>query len=631
MFDFVTKHKRLLQVVLALLIVPPFAFWGIQWTQRDVAGVREVASVGGQKISEQEFLEALRQQQDRLRGMLGSNFDSSLLDSPEMRRELIEGMISQRLLMQHALKNHLTVTDEVLVETTKSIPAFQVEGKFSRQRYDDMLRNERMTPEAFDGALRRDLLVQQLSGALADSGIASKLASRQFAQIRAQQREIAEFTIRADTQAARSKIGSDAIRAYYDSNPTRFRVPEELEVEYVVLSAEALADSEQASEDEVKGFYEANAARYGDPEQRRASHILIGVKSGASDDDRAKAKERANRILSEIKKSPGRFAELAKANSSDSGSASKGGDLGFFSRGMMVQPFEEAAFRLRLNQVSELVESDFGFHIIKVTGIRPGKMKSLAEARPEIERELKGQKAGRHFAEVAEAFSNMVYEQADSLQPAADRFKLAIQRAAGVTRASAPVPVLNKPKVLTALFGDDAIKNKRNTEAVEAAPGVLVSARVLNHKPSSQRPFEQVKESIVAELARQAAMTVARQRGSERLEALTKGSGDSVRFGPTRLVSREDPQNLGQEALSRIFRADASKLPSYTGVESADGFVIYRISRVFEAEADPAQQRSVQSELGRANGSQEFRAFLGGLRAETSVDINRQYLEAKQE
>src|SRR5712691_330323 len=443
MFDFVTKHKRLLQFVLALMIVPPFAFWGIQWTQRETAGVGEVASVGGQKISEHEFTDALRQQQERLRGMLGRNFDPALFDSPAMRLELLEGMISQRLMMQHAARNHLTVSSETLVETTMSIPAFQVDGKFSRERYDAALRNERMSPEAFDAALRGDLLVQQLTGALADSGLASKAVSRRLAQLRAQQREIAEHRVQADALVAQAKITPEAARAFYDGNPARFQVPEEVGVEYLVLSTDALLGSEQVGADEIKSYYESNVSRYGEPEQRRASHILIAFKSGAGEAEKAKSRERAAQILARVRKSPGSFAELAKKNSDDPGSASKGGELDFFSRGMLTRPLEDAAFRLKLNEVSDLGESDYGFHIIRVTGIKPGKMKSLAEARPEIERELKKQRAGRRFAEAAEAFSNLVYEQADSLKPAAERFRLPIQLAQGITRQSASIPALN--------------------------------------------------------------------------------------------------------------------------------------------------------------------------------------------
>jgi peptidyl-prolyl cis-trans isomerase D len=629
MFDFVTHHKRLLQFVLVLVIVPPFALWGIDSYQRGGVRAGDVAEVGGQKISEQEFAEAMRQQQERLRAMLGRNFDPAMFDSSAIRMELLEGMISQRLLMQHAVRNHLNVSNETLIETTMSIPAFQAGGKFSRELYESMLRNERMSPEMFDAALRRDLLVQQLTGAVSDSGMASKAAARQFALLRAQQREIAEHRVQADAQLARVRIAPEAVRAFYESNPARFLVPEEVRIEYVVLNTDALLASERIGPDEIKAYYESNSSKYGEPEQRRASHILIGSKSGAGESEKAKARERAAQVLAQIRKSPDSFAGLAKKSSDDPGSASQGGDLGFFARGMMVRPFEDAAFRLKPNQVSDLVESDFGFHIIKITGIKAGKMKSIEQARPEIELELKKQRAGRRFAEAAEAFSNLVYEQADSLAPAAERFKLAIQSAQGITRQSASVAVLSNPKLLAALFADDSIKNRRNTEAIETAPSTLVSARVVNHKPATRRPFDEVKGEIGKLLAQQEALALARKQGIERLEELSKGSASAARFGATKLISRDQPQDLDAGSLSQVFRVDAAKLPAYAGLESKDGYVIYRVSRVVDVQPDETRQRGVQSELGRASGSQEFKSFLDGLRAKATVEINKAVLEKK--
>jgi len=629
MFDFVIHHKRLLQFVLALVIVPPFALWGIDSYQRGGVRTGDVAEVGGQKISEQEFAETMRQQQERLRAMLGRNFDPAMFDSAAIRMELLEGMISQRLLMQHAVRNQLNVSNETLIETTMSIPAFQVGGKFSRELYDSMLRNERMSSETFDAALRRDLLVQQLTGAVSDSGMASKAAARQFALLRAQQREIAEHRVQADAQLARVKIAPEAVRAFYEGNPARFLVPEEVRIEYVVLSTDALLASEKIGPDEIKAYYESNSSKYGEPEQRRASHILVGSKSGAGESEKAKARERAAQVLAQIRKSPDSFAELAKKSSDDPGSASQGGDLGFFARGMMVRPFEDAAFRLKPNQISDLVESDFGFHIIKITGIKAGKMKRMEQARPEIELELKKQRAGRRFAEAAEAFSNLVYEQADSLAPAAERFKLAIQSAQGITRQSASVAVLSHPKLLAALFADDSIKNRRNTEAIETAPSTLVSARVVNHKPTTRRPFDEVKGEIGKLLAQQEALALARKQGMERLEELSKGKASAARFGATKLISRDQSQDLDGGSLSQIFRVDAAKLPAYAGLESKDGYVIYRVSRVIDVQPDETRQRSVQSELGRASGTQEFKSFLDGLRAKATVEINKAALEKR--
>lgn len=627
MFDFVAKHKRLLQFVLALIIVPPFAFWGIQWTQRDVTGAGNVASVGGQKISEQEFADALRRQQDDLRSRLGRNFDASMFDSSAMRTQLLEGLISQRLLEQYAARRNLTIGKEQLDETISSIPAFQENGRYSSERAKAMLRAEGYTEDSFLATLRRDIIVQQITAALADSGFASTTEAVQIARLRAQQREVAEYRIR--TEPRQANVNADSIRAYYESNSARFQVPEQVRVEYLVLNVDALVASETASAEEVKASYEANISRYGEPEQRRASHILIGFKSGSGEAEKTKVRERASAILSQLRKSPASFAELARKNSDDPGSASKGGDLGYFSRGMMVGPFEDAAFRLKPNEISEPVESDYGFHIIKLTGIKPGKVKSLDQVRPQIEGELKRQKAARRFAEMAETFSNLVYEQADSLKPAAERFKLAIQHADGVTRQSAPVAALNNPKLLAALFSDDAIKNRRNTDAIETAPGTLISARVIDHKTASLRPLDEVKGEISRLLIQQEALALARKQGAERLEELKKGGASGTAFGPAKLVSRDNPQGMGAEALSQIFRVDASKLPAYVGANSENGYVIYRVSRVVDAQADEARRRDVQDTLGRSSGAQEFKSFLGGLRAEAKVDINSAALERK--
>ncbi len=628
MFNLVHNNKRLMQVVLALVALP-FAFWGIDSYQRVFNLTNDIASVDGQKITEQEFADALRQQQERMRSLLGRNYNPALFESPEMRLELLEGMVSQRLLAQFAVRNNITVDNDQLREAIASIPAFQEDGRFSKSRYEAMVRAEGYTPPSFEASLRRDLIMQQLTGALADSGISPKAAARDVAQLRAQRREVSEHLIPIEPQLAQAKIAPETVRALYDGNPDRFQVPEEVRIEFLVLTPDALVSSEQISADAVKAYYDANISKFGEPEQRQASHILIALKSGAGDAEKTRARERAGQILAQLRKSPGRFAELAKGNSADSGSASKGGDVGYFSPGMMVRPFEEAAFRQKLNEIGDLVESDFGFHIIKVTGIKPGKMKSLADARPGIEIELRKQQAAKRFAESAESFSNLVYEQADSLKPAAEKFKLAIQEAGGITRQSSTVQLLNNPKVLAALFSNDSMKNRRNTEAIEVAQNTLVAARVTDHKPASRRPFDEVKGEIARQLARQEALEVARKRGAERLEELRKGNASAASFGAARTVSRDNPASLGPEALSQIFRADASVLPAYIGVDSPNGYAIYRISHVIDAPQDETRQRGVQTELARMIGTQEFKSFLAGLRSDAKVEINKALLEKK--
>ncbi|HZR70187.1 MAG TPA: SurA N-terminal domain-containing protein [Burkholderiales bacterium] len=629
MFDFVAKHKRLLQIILGLMIVPPFAFWGIQWTQRDVVGPDTVAKVGGQRITDQEFTEALRQQQDRMRQLLGRNYNPALMESPAMRSELLDGMISQRVLTEYAVRGNVAVSTEQLRDAITSIPAFQEDGKFSSARYETLLRGEGYSPATFEASVRRDLMLQQLTGALSDSGIASKAVAQRLARLSQQQREVAESVIAADPKAREAQPSAEAVRAYYDQNPAQFQVPEQISVEYVVLDADALAAAEQIDPNAVRSYYEQNAAKYGQPEQRQASHILLSYKPNATDADKAKVRAKAEQVLAEVRKSPGSFAALAKKYSQDPGSAPKGGDLGWFARGMMVPQFEDAAFRMKPNGISGLVESEFGLHIIKLTGVKPGKKRPLEEVRPEIERELKRQAAQRRYPEAAESFSNTVYEQPDSLKPAADKFHLQVRRADGVTRQSAPVQVLSQPRVLQALFSEDVITNKRNSEAVEAAPNTLVAARMVEHKAASQRPFEAVKADIERLLAQRQAREIAAKRGAERLAQLKKGDVKGVAFAPAKTVSREKAAGLAPAAVSRVFSVDASALPAYVGVEVPAGYALYRVSKVIDTEPDEARQRAVQSELGRANGEEEFRSFLTGLRADVGVEINRELLDKK--
>jgi peptidyl-prolyl cis-trans isomerase D len=629
MFDFVAKHKRLLQIILGLMIVPPFAFWGIQWTQRDVVGPDTVAKVGGQRITDQEFTEALRQQEDRMRQLLGRNYNAALMESPAMRSELLDGMISQRLLTEYAVRGNVAVSTEQLRDAITSIPAFQEDGKFSSARYETLLRGEGYSPASFEASVRRDLMLQQLTGALSDSGIASKAVAQRLARLSQQQREVAESVVAADPKAREAQPSAEAVRAYYDQNPAQFQVPEQISVEYVVLDSDALAAAEQVDPNAVKSYYEQNAAKYGQPEQRQASHILLSYKPNATDADKAKVRAKADQVLAEVRKSPGSFAALAKKYSEDPGSAPKGGDLGWFARGMMVPQFEDAAFRMKPNEISGLVESEFGLHIIKLTGVKPGKKRPLEEVRPEIERELKRQAAQRRYPEAAESFSNTVYEQPDSLKPAADKFHLQVRRADGVTRQSAPIQVLSQPRVLQALFSEDVITNKRNSEAVEAAPNTLVAARMIEHKAASQRPFEAVKADIERLLAQRQAREIAAKRGAERLAQLKKGDVKGVAFAPAKTVSREKTAGLAPAAVSRIFSVDASALPAYVGVEVPAGYALYRVSKVIDTEPDEARQRAVQSELGRANGEEEFRSFLTGLRADVGVEINRELLDKK--
>ena len=629
MFDLVHKHKLLVQVLLALMVLP-FAFWGIDSYQRSGTTVQELAAVAGQKITLQEFSLAQRDQQERLRALLGRNFDAALLDTPEQRAELLEQLIQQRLLALRAAKSNLVVTDEQLRDIITGLPAFQENGQFSKSRYDAMLRAQGMSDVVFETRLRRDIELQQLNGALAESSLVGKAQVARMLAIQGQRREISEVVLAFEQFAGEVKLAPDAVTAYYNSHPGEFVLPEQVRAEYAVLNADALAALETVSEAEVRGWYDSNVR--------------------AKFEERAAAKKKAEDLLAQLRAAPGTFAEQAKQHSQDPGSKDNGGDLGYFARGAMVKPFEDAVFKLKPGQLSGIVESSFGFHIIKQTGIKPAKdgepeqrqashilitapaVKDFQAMRADIEKDLKKQHLGRKFAEAAETFSNLAYEQPDSLQPIADKFKLKLQQSGWLTRqVDAAAGVLNNQRILDALFSPDSIKNKHNTEVVDAGSDTLLVARVIEHKPAAPRPLDEVKAEIAKKLTAQEAMALAVKRGAAKYAELQQGKDAGLTWSAARTVERQGKPAVHPDALKAIFRADSGKLPVYLGVELRDrGYGIYRISRVIDAPpADAAREKEMQEQLARQAAQEDSAAYIAGLRAAAKIEINRASLEKK--
>ena len=630
MFDLVRNNKRLVQIILALIVLP-FAFWGIESFQRGSGTTQDLAEVGGQKITLQEFGQAQRDQQERLRSLLGRNFDPALLDTAEQRTELLDGLIQQRLLAMQAFKSNLVVTDQQLREIITGLPAFQENGKFSKARYDAMLRAQGMSDVVFEARLRRDVEMQQLNGAVAESSLVSKEQSVRILAIQGQQREVSELLLSHEQFAGEVKLAPDAVKAYYDGHPSEFLVPELVKAEFVVLNAAALAALETVSEADLRAWYDSNV--------------------GPKFEVRVAAKKKAEDLLAQLKSAPDRFAELAKQNSQDPGSKDNGGDLGFFAKGAMVKPFEEAVFKLKPGQTSGIVETDFGFHIIKLAAIKaakdseaeqrqashiligaPAAAKDFQAMRGDIERDLKKQRLGKKFAEAAEVFTNLAYEQPDSLQPIAEKFKLKVQQSGWLSRrpdtAAGP---LNNQKILDALFSPDSLKSKHNTEVVDAGGDALLVARVTEHKPAAARPLDEVKAEISKKLTEQESLALANKRGAAKYAEVQQGKEAGIAWGTAKVVGRQGKAAVHPDALKVIFSAEVSKLPAYVGVELRDrGYGLYRISRVIEAPPpDEASEKSVREQLARQLAQQDYAAYVASLKEKTKIEINKAALEKK--
>ncbi len=626
MFDAVRNNKRIVQVFLALITLP-FAFFGVDSYMRNGDSGSDVATIGDVKIAQQQFQQSLREQQDRLRTQLGAQFDPKLLENPEARKAILDDLINQRLLVIEAGKKKMFASNDAIRQAIGGIDAFKVDGKFSSERYEAALRAQGMTPAGFEAQLRQDLTLQQLAGAIGQSGVVSRSVADRVLALQTEKRDVLEYRLALDSYLGKVKLADDAAKKFYDENAKQFETPEQAKAEYLVLSMESIASQLAVTETEVKAWYEGHKDRYQQPEERRASHILIATEKLGKD----KAKAKAEELLKEIRSNPAAFADLARKNSDDPGSASKGGDLGFFGRGAMVKAFEDTTQNLKEGEISGVVESDFGFHIIKLTGIHAAKEKPLAEVRADIEAELKKAAGSRKFAEAAEAFSNMVYEQSDSLKPVADKFKLTIQKSDWLGRQANPANgTLGNEKLLAALFSDEAVKNKRNTEAVEIATNTLVAARIADYKPKALQPFDGVKASIETLLKHKEAQVLASKDGEARLDALKKGE-DKLTWGAAKSISRMDARLLPPPAAQSVFRMETGKLPSYTGVElPGAGYALYKLTKVEAGEKlDDARKQGMMKQLGNMVAQEEVQLYLAALRGRYKVEINQAALESK--
>ena len=596
MFDLVRKHTKILMFVMFLLIIPSFVLFGLDGYNRFQDKGAAVARVGGQDILQGDWDGAHKMEVDRIRASMPS-VDAKLLDSPEARYATLERLVRERVLSEAADSLKLQTGDARLASELQQNPTIASlrlpDGKLDMERYRQLAASQGLTPEGFEARVRRDLSTRQVEVGIIGTGFAAKQQADVSLDAYFGKREI-QFVRLAPADFAAKVVPADAdLEAFYKDNQALFKAPESASIEYVVLDLDTIKKSITINEADLKSYYDQNIARLSGNPERRASHILINAPKAAPAADREKAKARAQELLAEVKKAPDSFADVAKKNSQDPGSAPAGGDLDFFARGAMVKPFEDAAFALKKGDISDVVESDFGYHIIKLTDIKEPKQKTFEELRAGIESDLKNQQAKVKFAETAEAFTNGVYEQSDSLKPVADKLKLEIKTASNLVRqpvAAAPgsaAGVLTNPKLLTAIFSPDSVEKKRNTEAVETAPNQLAAARITQYTAARTLPFADVRAGVREKLVAQRSMELAKKDGADKL-ADWKASLATATLPAAVVVSRDQPQNVPQQVLEAALRADTAALPVIMGIDlGSQGYAVLKVNAAV-ARAVPA-------------------------------------------
>ena len=622
MFDFVRNHTRLALGFMLLLIIPSFVFFGVQGYSRfNDASNDTVAKVDGQSITRAEWDDSHKRYVDQLRRQ-APNIDATKLDTPALRRDTLDGIVRERLLLAAANQLHLFPTDARMARLFDSDPQYAglrgPDGRISREALVGM----GLTPVLFDQRLRQDLGLKQVVGGILatvpSSATPASAALDAFMQRRAVQLQ------RFETATYRDKVKpTDAeIEAYYKANEALFRANEQARIEYVVLDLAALGQGQSLNEADVRKAYTEGAARFTVPEERRASHILIAADRDKPATERQQAKARAEALLAEARKNPAGFADLARKNSADPGSAAAGGDLDFHPRGDMTPPFDDAMFKLKAGEISAVVETDFGYHIIMLNALRGGQAKAFEEVRAELEAEMRKTLAQKRWAETAEAFTNTVYEQSDSLKPVIDKLKLDKKTATVQRRAAAGATgLLTSAKLLDAVFGNDAVRNKRNTDAVETGPNQLVSARVLEHTPARTLPLAEVRERVRGRVVEEQAAALARTEGQARVAALNAGPGAEP-LPVVLTVSRLQAQGLSKALMDAALRADPAKLPAVLGVDlGGEGYAVMRVMQVLPREPAPGGEEPLRAQYAQAWATAEAEAYVNALKKRYKAEI----------
>lgn len=614
-------HKRWLMFIAMVLIIPSFVVTGIYSYNRMTQADNSIAKVGDSSITPELFDQAKRQQLERLRQQMGDQFRAGMLDTPEAREALVRNLMDEAAVTQTVAREHVGVSEQEAVALIKNADALKENGQFSPALYERFLQSQGKSDQQFVAEVRRDLAKEALlTGVTATYPVPSAVVEH-LHKIITEEREVQTLIFNIDQYMGDVKVTPDEVKAYYDGHQSEFMADEHVTAQYVVLSPESFKASIKPNEEDVRSYYEQNKQRYATAEERRASHILISF-----GDDKAASKKKAEEILAKAKADPSSFAKLAKENSVDTGSAVEGGDLSFFGRGMMVKPFEDAVFSAKKGDIVGPVESDFGWHVIYVTDIHPARVRDFNEVRADIEAEYIDQMALREFSEKAEEFTNIVYEQADSLEPAAQKFGLKLMTAEDVTRQGPADPELApffNEHVLENLYGSECLQEKRNSAAVEVGSNQLVAARVEKHFPKAVRPFDEVKGQIEDGLKLRKAGELAKAAGEKRL-AEVRQSKSLDGFSKAVWVSRQNLLGHPAQLVDRMVALPSDKLPAYTGMQVDGGAYFVAFVNAAKVKAPTENElKSLSREFATIYGEADRRGYLSALRLELGEEILR--------
>lgn len=618
-------------IVVGIIIVV-FALWGIDSYLKSEAKVY-AAMVNDVEISVSEYRSAKQQQIQRMRAMLGNQFDPNIANTSEFKSAVLNRLIEEELLVQAATDAGLAISDSFLGARIQAVPDFHGEdGKFSQERYQRLLSQQGMSPQQFEHQVKRSLLISQFIGSVTESAIVVPQEVEQGLRLQGQERKLQYLRIPLARYLDKAEVKAEEVNAFYEANKARFVEPEQVRLQYLELSLDSIAAGLQATDAEIEALYASEKAKLTVEEQRRARHILIKLEEGADDATVAAAQKKAEDLVKRLRTGED-FAKLAKEFSDDPGSAAEGGDLGLFGKGMMVPEFEAATFAMERDAISDPVRSPFGFHIIQVTEIQAAKTPELAEVRDQLAEDARRNQAEQIFAERSETLGALSFEHPDTLTVAAEQLGLKIQESAWLP-ATGGEGIGSHPQVMEAALKDDVLNGGNNSQVIEIDPDHVVVVRVLEHKPAKQLELDKVRDAILNNLRQEAARKEARKQGEAlavRLESGTAlaaiASELQLQVNDAGFVRRNDSKH-DRDIVAVAFkvpRAEGGKVTT-AGASLPNGdYLLLQIEAVRDGDVagiGAAQREEFQRNLNQLYGGLESTALLEQLKSK--ADIKRE-------
>ncbi|TFF13764.1 peptidylprolyl isomerase [Pseudomonas sp. BCA14] len=607
--------KTIIGIIVALM-----AFTGIEAIfQASTNNKQDVAKVNGEEITQAELSQAVDMQRRQLMQQLGKDFDASLLDEKLLRDAALKGLIDRKLLLQGAADSKFGFSDAALDQVILQTPEFQVDGKFSAERFDQVIRQLGYSRMQFRQMLTQEMLIGQVRAGIAGSGFVTDAEVLAFARLEKQTRDFATVNIKADPAAV--KLTDDEVKAYYDQHAKEFMTPDQVVIDYLELKKSSFFDQVTVKDDELQAAYQKETANLA--EQRRAAHILIEVNDKTTD---AQAKAKIEEIQARLAKGE-KFEALAKEFSQDPGSANNGGDLGFAGPGVYDPDFETALYALNKDQVSAPVRTTFGWHLIKLLGVEAPQVPSFASLKDKLTRELKTQQVEQRFVEATKQLEDAAFEASDLAQPASD-LKLTVHTSAPFGREGGEGIAANRA-VVTAAFSPEVLDEGANSTAIELDPETIVVLRAKEHLKPAQLPLEKVSAAIRTQMTKERAIAAAKAHADELIASLRDGKTSlnqpvdgqawKVTEAATRNAEAIDPAVL--QAVFRMPKPASKDKPTFTTVTLADGsLMLVRLNGVNEAAA-PSDEEKAQYRrfLASRVGQQDFAAYRKQLEAKADI------------